>query len=129
MANNIVIGIFVFFVALNGFSWIMISTGTAEFYGIQAETGETECSSDVCMEDPDEPQDKTINTGVSDGDTLFGQITGAAQDFTSLFNSVFPALRMLELLGVPWQITALLGSLFSTIASIGLIMFIRGYNP
>lgn len=127
--NRIVLGVFVFFVALNGFSWIMIQTGTAEFYGIQAETGETSCDSDVCIEDPDEAEDTNINTGASDGDTLFGQITSAAQTVKDILNGVFPALHMLELLGVPWQITGLIGTLISAIGSIGLVMFLRGYNP
>lgn len=113
----------VFFVAFNLFAGMLMSTGVASTLGLDAQVGE------------DGEFDKTtgdasdIESGTPQGDNLFGMYNVLATQVGSLFDTIFPGLRMLNRAGVPAYITGgFLGPLFSVMIMIGTVSFLRGWD-
>jgi hypothetical protein len=112
----------VFFVALNLFAGVLMSTGVAAMIGIDASVGGNDAV--------DERTGKTnVDTGTGQGDTLFGLRNVIGGQVASLFGVIFPGLEMLRRAGVPGVlIGGFLGPLFSVMLTIGLLSFFRGWD-
>lgn len=127
----------IFFVSVNLFASVLMSTGVAAMLGLDASV------SQPCPDDPTEEQiqnipdcsvqDKTSNSGVEtgtgQGETLFGLRNVLGGQVAGLFNAVFPGLKMLDRGGVPsYIIGGILGPLCSVMVTIAMLSFFRGWD-
>lgn len=113
----------VFFVVLNLWAGIMMSTGVAATLGVDADVGEDEAINETVE------NSENVNSGTSTGSTLFGMYNVLAGQIGGLLSTVFPGLRMLERAGTPKYITqGLFGPLFSLMIGITVLSFLRGWN-
>lgn len=112
----------VFFLSVNLFSGMLITTGAAATLGIDAETGESERAEEITQGDND------LATGSPTDGTLFGLYNVVSSQIAGLFEFIFPGLAMLGRLGVPNFIINVLGGVFSLILTLGVASFVRGYD-
>lgn len=119
----------VFFLALNLFAGVLISTGAADTLGIDAEVGGDEQREDVVNDTAtDANGEGGLPTGSPTSGTLFGLYNVVGGFLAGIFNYIFPGLRMLGRAGVPDSIISMLGSLFSVLMAIDVAAFVRGYQ-
>jgi len=113
----------VFFLSLNLFAGVLMSTGAAATLGIDAEVGGDEATDNL------EGQTGDVPTGSPSDGTLFGLYNVVGGFLSGIYDYIFPGLSMLERAGVPSFITDdLLGNLFSLLIAIDVAAFIRGYE-
>jgi len=113
----------VFFLSLNLFAGVLVSTGAAATLGINAEVG-----GDAKTEELNQTTDEAPTGSPSDG-TLFGLYNVIGGFLSTIYDYVFPGLDMLERAGVPSFITDdILGNLFSLLIVIDIAAFVRGYE-
>lgn len=113
----------VFFLALNVFSGVLLSTGAAATLGIGVEVGEDDARQELAQQTGELP------TGSPSDGTLFGLYNVVGGVLSSIYDFVFPGLRMLNRAGVPVFITdRLLGDTMSLLITIDIAAFVRGYE-
>jgi hypothetical protein len=111
----------VFFLSVNLFSGMLITTGAAATLGIDAETGESAAADDLTG-------NNDVATGSPTDGTLFGLYNVVSSQVAGVFEFIFPGLAMLGRLGVPNFIINVLGGVFSLILTLGIASFIRGFD-
>jgi hypothetical protein len=128
MARPVTLAV-VFFLALNLFSGVLMSTGAAATLGISAEVGGDQAT--------DKLRDKTtqsegdgggLPTGSPSDGTLFGLYNVIGGFLAGIFQFIFPGLNMLSRAGVPDYIIGMLGTIFSLLITIDIAAFVRGYE-
>ncbi len=113
----------VFFVSLNLFAGVMMSTGVAGMLGLDATVGEDDAVNKRVQ------NGQNVTSGTSTGGTLFGMYNVLSQQVGGFYNVIYPGLHMLERAGVPTYITDdILGNVFSIMIFISVVSFLRGYN-
>lgn len=113
----------IFFVALNLFAGMMLSSGAAADLGISPDVGGDEAVDEAVQNQQD------VTTGTTTGSTLFGMYNVLSNQIGSLFSILFPGLLMLERAGVPNYITqGFFGPLFSVMIGITVMSFLRGWG-
>jgi len=116
----------IFFVAMNIFAGIFLSTGVAAMLGM---SGQISQNPDVADAVDDKRNDANLDTGAGSGDTLFSMYNSVLGGFIGLFEDVLPALALLNYAGVPsWITGTLMGGMFGIVATIDGLSFIRGYS-
>lgn len=127
----------IFFVSMNLFASVLMSTGVAAMLGLDASV------SQPCPDNPTDEQienipdcsvqDQTSNseveTGTGQGETLFGLRNVLGGQVAGLFGTIFPGLKMLDRGGVPsYIIGGILGPLFTVMTTIAVLAFFRGWD-
>lgn len=113
----------IFFIALNLWAGVMMSTGFADTLGIDANVGEDEAVDEAVQDS------ENVSSGTSTGSTLFGMYQTVAGQVGGLLSTIFPGLRMLERAGTPKAITqGFLGPLFTVMIGIMIMSFFRGWD-
>lgn len=114
----------VFFLTLNLFSGVLITTGVAETMGLggQVEIGGDEASEDV------QNETENVSTGAPTGSTLFGMYNVLAGTLSTIRKIAFAGPIMLNNAGVPGAITGMFEIIIGVIYSLGLISFLRGFG-
>jgi len=118
----------VFFVAMNLFAGVFLSTGIAASLGMD---DRIQTSDQVSQEVDDRRAEDgaEIDTGAGTGTTLFGLYNSVLGGFIGLFENVLPALKLLAYAGVPTWITGtLFGGMLGIVATIDGLSFVRGYD-
>lgn len=116
----------IFFVAMNLFAGIFLTTGTAAMLGVDDRVTQDQ---DVDKTVDDRAKDGSIDTGAGTGSTLFGLYNSVLSGFIGLFEAVAPALKLLTYAGVPrWVTGTFFASLFGIAATIDGMSFVRGYD-
>lgn len=122
MARPVTLAV-VFFLSLNLFAGLLMSTGAAATLGISAEVG-----GDDAREELEGDTQSGLPTGSPSDGTLFGLYNVIGGFLSGVFNFVFPGLNMLNRAGVPSFLTNMLGSIFSLLIVIDIAAFVRGYE-
>lgn len=114
----------VFFLTMNLFSGMLISTGAAASIGLenQVETGGSEDADSV------EEASEEVSTGAPTGETLFGMYNVLADKIGQLRAIVFGGPTMLANAGVPRFLTAPMEAIIAVVYAVGLIKFLRGIS-
>lgn len=112
----------VFFLSLNLFSGMLISTGIAEDIGIgqQAEVG-----GDNNVESAQSSAEE-VSTGAPTGQTLFGMYNVLANTLGEIRTIVLGGPAMLSNAGVPTFITSAMEVVMVLVYAVGIIRFLRG---
>lgn len=111
----------VFFLSMNLFSGILISSGAAAGIGLDANVGGDEINQSVPRED--------FDTGSPTGSTLFGMYNVLTTQIENLFRTVYPGLAMMERAGVPdYILYGFLSPVFSLLIVIDIASFLRGWG-
>lgn len=114
----------VFFLSLNLFAGVLVSTGAAATLGISAEVGGDESTDQLTGE-----QTGNLTTGSPSDGTLFGLYNVVGSQIAGIYDFLFPGLVMLKTAGVPAFITDLiLAPLFGLLITIDLAAIVRGYD-
>jgi len=112
----------VFFLAFQLFAVMLSGTGAAGAIGVDVEVGEDSAANDLTDQNE-------LPTGSPSGGTLFGMYNVIGGFLSSIYDFVFPGLRMLNRAGVPMWITdRFLGDMFSLLIVIDVAAFVRGYD-
>jgi len=115
----------IFFVAMNLFAGIFISTGTAAMLGIDDRVQQQAGVSDEIADN----RQGNIDTGAGTGSTLFSMYNAVLGGFIGLFEKISPALALLGYAGVPrWITGTFLGGMFGIVATIDGLSFVRGFD-
>lgn len=123
MARPVTLAV-VFFLALNVFAGVLMSTGAAATLGISAEVG-----GDQATQKLNQNTQGGLPTGSPSDGTLFGLYNVVGGVLSSIYDFVFPGLNMLNRVGVPaWLTDRILGDIFSLLITIDVAAFIRGYE-
>lgn len=113
----------VFFLAFQLFAVMLSGTGVAATIGLDVTIGE-QAATDSLTSTTDE-----VPTGSPTGGTLFGLYNVVGSFMSSVYDYVFPGLRMLNRAGVPAYITdRFLGDIFTVLIAIDIAAFVRGYE-
>lgn len=112
----------IFLVAVNLMAGLMMAQGIDTMLGLDATVGESDELERATNET------RSVNTGTSLGDTLFGMYNTLARGVGAIFQFVFPGLNMLYRAGVPLYITNLLGTVFSFVIAFDVLSYIRGWG-
>lgn len=113
----------VFFLAFNLFAGMLATTGIDAMLGIDSTVGE---DSDVQQLNE---SSSGVDSGSSEGGTLFGLRNALGRGISSIFGFVFPGLTMLERAGVPnWITQGFLAPIFGVMITVQVISFLRGYD-
>jgi len=115
----------VFFVALNVFAGVLVSTGAAATLGIDAEVGQDGETEQVTNQ---AQGDSKVPAGSPTGGTLFGMYNVVAGFFGGIYEFLFPGLVMLERVGVPSFVTRIFGALFSVFILVDTASILRGFD-
>lgn len=112
----------VFFLSLNLFSGMLITSGVAADIGLggQVQVGGGDAKSDL------ENSASEISSGAPTGSTLFGQINVLGDTLGAIRTMAFGGPTMLANAGVPGFITTPLGVLVGVVYAFGIIKFLRG---
>lgn len=114
----------VFFLALNLFSGMLLSSGAAATLGLG---GQVEVGGDEKTDKATDASDK-ISTGAPTGSTLFGMYNVLAGILGTMYQVAFAGPVMLENAGVPGAISGMLKALVGMVYALGIIQFLRGYG-
>jgi hypothetical protein len=114
----------VFFLSINLFSGMLITSGAAETLGL---SGQVEVGGDDAAETA-QSQSNEISTGAPTGSTLFGLYNVLAGILGTIYEVVFAGPVMLSNAGVPSPITDMLTAVIGVVYAMGLISFLRGYD-
>lgn len=116
----------IFFVAMNLFAGIFLTTGVADMLGLQDQIQPDQDVSDAV----DDKRDETnIDTGAGTGGTLFSMYNSVLGGFIGLFEKISPALSLLYHAGVPrWITGTFLGGMMGIVATIDGLSYMRGYS-
>jgi len=118
----------VFFVAMNLFAGVFLSTGIAASLGMDDRIQQSDQVSDT-VDDRRAEDGAEIDTGAGTGATLFGMYNAVLGGFIGLFEGVLPALKLLAYAGVPsWITGTLIGGMFGIVASIDGLSYVRGFD-
>jgi len=118
----------VFFVAMNLFAGVFLSTGIAASLDMDDRIQPSGEVSDT-VNDNRATDGGEIDTGAGTGSTLFGMYNAVLGGFIGLFEDVLPALKMLTYAGVPrWITGTLLGGMFGIVATIDGLSYVRGFD-
>lgn len=122
MGMRIIEVMVVFFLALNLFSGVVVSTGVAADIGLG---GQVNVGGDGAA---DQAQDSAeeISTGAPTGSTLFGMYNVLAKTLGQLRTIAFGGPAMLANAGMPAFITTPMSVLIAVVYGIGIIKFLRG---
>lgn len=113
----------VFFLTLNLFSGIVMSSGVGAMIGIET-TAAGDDKVDAAVENASE-----IRSGAPTGSTLFGMYNALADGLNTLALPVTAGPDMLKRAGVPGVITdGLLTPIIAIIYALGIISFMRGWG-
>jgi hypothetical protein len=122
MGINIIEYLVVFFLALNLFSGMLITSGIADDIGIgsAAEVGGDDRADQATQEA------RNVSTGAPTGQTLFGMYNVLAETLGQIRVIVLGGPQMLGNAGVPGFITRPMEGLMLMAYAVGLIRFLRG---
>lgn len=122
MGMRIIEVMVVFFLSLNLFSGMLISTGVAHDIGLggQVEVGGDERA------DQAQSSAEEISTGAPTGQTLFGMYNVLAETLSQIRTIALGGPAMLSNAGVPGYITGPIEAVMLVTYGIGLIKFLRG---
>jgi hypothetical protein len=112
----------VFFLAMNLFSGMLISTGAAQDIGLG---GQVEVGGDGDAEAAQQSAEE-ISTGSPTGSTLFGMYNVLAKTLGQLRTIVLGGPAMLSNAGVPSFITTTMEAVMLVVYGIGIVKFLRG---
>lgn len=112
----------VFFVAFNLFAGMIAGAGIDSMLGLDATVGEDEEVNETVK------NSEEIKTGTGLGDTLGGMYNVLAGTVRGFFDLILPGLAMLRRAGVPPEITDFLNGVFTFMAGIAVISFVRGWD-
>lgn len=122
MGIKIIEVLVVFFLSMNLFSGMLISTGAAADIGLGQ-------SPEVGGDDEAETSEGAVEeivTGVPTGETLFGMYNVLARTVGQLRTIVLGGPAMLNAAGVPGFITLPMESMMAVVYGIGIIKLLRG---
>lgn len=112
----------VFFLSMNLFSGMLISTGAAQDIGLG---GQVEVGGDGDAEAAQQSAEE-ISTGSPTGSTLFGMYNVLAKTLGQLRTIVLGGPAMLSNAGVPSFITRVMEAVMLVVYGIGIVKFLRG---
>lgn len=113
----------IFFLSMNLFSGLLISTGTASVIGVETEVG----GDDKVNESTNQADD--VSSGAPTGSTLFGMYNVLANGLSTLALPVTAGPTMLNRAGVPGAITGgVLQPIILIVYALGVISFLRGWG-
>lgn len=114
----------VFFLSVNLFAGVLMSTGAAATLGIDAEVG-----GDAATDELTGDASKNVTTGSPSDGTLFGLYNVVGGFLSGLYEYLFPGLVMLERIGVPSFITkGILSPIFGLLITLFTASFVRGFD-
>lgn len=119
--GRLITAVVIFFLAMNLFAQMFISTGVAATVGLDANVG----GGDI-RENAENLEE--VSSGTESGNTLFGLYNVLSIQLGDFFSSIYPGLNMLGRAGVPYFIINFLGTMFSALIGIAGISFLRGYD-
>lgn len=115
----------IFFVAMNLFAAIFLSTGTAAMLGIDDRVHVNEEVNQTV-------QDKKtgdVDTGAGTGSTLFSMYNSVLGGFIGLAEKVLPALALLDHAGIPsWATGTFFTGMFGIVLTIDGLAYVRGFD-
>lgn len=115
----------IFFVAMNLFAGIFISTGTAAMLGLDDRVHENQQVGDTI----DDRKQGSVDTGAGTGSTLFSMYNAVLGGFVGLAQKILPALALLDHAGVPpWVTGTFFSGMFGIVLAIDGLAFVRGYD-
>lgn len=122
MGMRIIEVMVVFFLAMNLFSGMLISTGVAADIGLDGQVGVGgDDAADQAQNSAEE-----ISTGAPTGSTLFGMYNVLAKTLGQLRTIAFGGPAMFANAGVPGFITVPMEAVMAVVYGIGIIKFLRG---
>lgn len=114
----------IFFIGMNVFAGVLMSTGVAAAMGIEANVG-----GDQKVDETVANAGSGVETGSPTGSTLFGMYNVLTDQLGSMFDVIYPGIQMLENAGMPGYITnQILEPLASVIILIDVLSFLRGWG-
>jgi len=112
----------IFFIFLNLFAGVLMSTGAAAAMGIETNVGGSDAVDEVTGNDD-------VDSGAPTGSTLFGMYNVLASQVGGLFDIIYPGIEMMQSAGLPDYIAnQILEPLASVIIIIDIISFFRGWG-
>lgn len=117
----------IFFVGLNVFAAMLMSTGAAATLGITTDVG-GDAELNNTLGQAGAGDNGGLPTGSPSDGTLFGLYNVVAGTIAGVFEYIFPGLQMLGRAGVPSFITSLLGTVFTLVMAFDVASFVRGYD-
>ena len=118
----------VFFVAMNLFAGVFLSTGIAASLDMDDRIQTSDRVTDA-VDERRSADGGEIDTGAGTGSTLFGMYNAVLGGFIGLFENILPALKLLAYAGVPsWITGTLIGGMFGIVATIDGLSYVRGYD-
>lgn len=112
----------IFFIFLNLFAGVLMSTDAAAAMGIETNVGGDDAVDEVTGNDD-------VESGAPTGSTLFGMYNVLAEQVGGLFDVIYPGIEMMQAGGLPnYLANKILEPLATVIIIIDVISFFRGWG-
>lgn len=120
MAYKLSVYIVLFLLFFNGAAVLLNASGTADYLGVEPDTGDTN-KLDAARE-----ESKSFGVSRGIGDTLFGLWITLSTVIETIVGAVFPGANMLMNAGVPSYIVSYGMAGLAVVPGIDLVKFLRG---